>query len=176
MFLDLGGFAVPNIDQKLAPDKRSRHPLPAVLICIEIIIKIKQQVVQHKSILKKCTSTAMQFSVWSRQAARRLHSQGPLRLSPCGIGAGSSGEARAGCATACTAHSTPHMSHNHITTLHYLIIGTTFTQLNRYGHLTMLITPIGTIMLWKRSSHPRIDSPDAFYHIIEGSGLVINVS
>lgn len=32
----------------------------------------------------------------------------------------------------------------------------------------MLITPIGTIMLWKRSSHPRIDSLDAFYHIIEG--------
>lgn len=32
----------------------------------------------------------------------------------------------------------------------------------------MLITPIGTIMLWERSSHSRIDSLDAFFHIIEG--------
>lgn len=34
----------------------------------------------------------------------------------------------------------------------------------------MLITPIGTIMLWKRLSHPRVDSLDAFFHIIEGFG------
>lgn len=95
----------------------------------------------------------------SVQRAVQLASDKVL-LSPRGPGAGSSGlpATAASRATASTHHSTPHMSHNHITTLHYLIIGTTFT-LNRYGHLTMLITPIGTIMLWKRSYRVRVVDP-----------------
>ncbi|CAH4035675.1 unnamed protein product [Pieris brassicae] len=48
-------------------------------------------------------------------------------------------------------HRAPHMFHNHITTLHYLIINTTFTQLKQYKHLNIAKTPIGTIMLWKNT-------------------------
>ncbi|KPJ02903.1 hypothetical protein RR46_02830 [Papilio xuthus] len=75
-------------------------------------------------------------------------------LSPRKFNAGSSGVANTAvsCATACTTHSTAHMYHNHITTLHYLIVGTTFTKLNQCEHLTMLITPVvGTIILWKQT-------------------------
>lgn len=48
-------------------------------------------------------------------------------------------------------HSAPHMFHNHITTLHYLIINTRLTQLKQYKHLNIAITPIGTIMLWTKT-------------------------
>lgn len=84
--------------------------------------------------------------------ARCVGGKVPL-VSPCGSGgAGSSGVAStASCTNASTAHTTPHMSHNHITTLHYLIIGTIFTQLNQYESLTILITSTGTIILWKKS-------------------------
>lgn len=82
-------------------------------------------------------------SVGGRQAARLLS---PGRLA----GAGSSGVAMVASSwpRPAVTHSTPHMSHSHITTHHYLIIGTKLTRLNQYEHLTMLITPIGTIILW----------------------------